>query len=106
EFTDGFRLNARRVMDVAGARERYASRVLLKLGSNHQLNVEALAGCIERYRNDDGCSIVVRYVNETARAVLTVSDARVRVCDALLSDLRGLVGAQGVQVRYRHASNA
>ncbi|HLQ84541.1 MAG TPA: hypothetical protein VK110_00165, partial [Salinisphaeraceae bacterium] len=70
------------------------------------LDVDALAGCIERYRNDDGCGIVLRYANETARAVLTMGDARVRVCDDLLTDLRTLMGAQAVEVRYRRNSSA
>lgn len=106
DFSDDFRLNANEVMDIAGARQRYANRVLLNVGSDQGLDVDALAGCIDRYREDDGCGIALRYVNDTARAVLTIGDARVRVCDDLLADLRGLVGARAVKVRYRRASSS
>src|SRR5699024_5938566 len=39
DFTDGFRLNANNVMDIAGARERYARRVMLTLGKGLALDV-------------------------------------------------------------------
>src|SRR5699024_7543552 len=61
DFTDGFRLDVRQVMDIAGARQHYAARVLLQLASNRTLDIDALAGCIDRYRYADGCGIVVRY---------------------------------------------
>lgn len=103
DFTDGFRLNANSVMDINGARQRYASRILLQLRSEAAPDVEALVGCVDRHRADAGCDVVVRYANAQARAVLTLGDTRVRVCDELLSDLRTLVGADRVQVRYRRA---
>ncbi|MES1925173.1 DNA polymerase III subunit alpha [Salinisphaera sp. T31B1] len=104
DFTDGFRLNAETVMDIDGARERYASRILLQLRASRGVDVDALAGCMHRYRAEEaGCDVVVRYANDQARAVLTLGDTRVRVCDGLLTDLRHLVGADRVQVRYRRA---
>lgn len=101
DFTDGFRLNADSVMDIDAARERYASRILLQLGAGSEFDIPALAGCVDRYRAEAGCDVVVRYTNEQARAMLTLDDTRVRVCNGLLTDLRGLIGADRVQVRYR-----
>jgi DNA polymerase-3 subunit alpha len=101
DFTDGFRLNANNVMDVEGARARFASRILLQLQSEARLDMDALAGCVERYRADAGCDVVVRYANAEARAVLTLGETRLRICDGLLADLRTVVGADKVQVRYR-----
>ena len=103
DFTDGFRLNANSVMDIDGARERYASRIMLQLQAESGVDVDALAGCVDRYRAEAGCDVVLRYANADARAVLTLGETRVRVCNGLLDDLRGLVGAEAVQVRYRRA---
>jgi len=102
DFSDGFRLNAETVMDIDGARARFASRILLQLRASRSVDIDALAGCVDRYRAENaGCDVVLRYTNDDARAVLTLGDTRVRICDGLLADLRGLVGADRVQVRYR-----
>ena len=104
DFSDGFRLSAETVMDIDGARARFASRILLQLQASWGVDVDALAGCMDRYRAEEaGCDVVVRYANDQARAVLTLGETRVRVCDGLLADLRHLVGADRVQVRYRRA---
>ena len=103
DFTDGFRLNANTVMDIGEARARYASRVLLKLQAPTVPDIEALAGCVDRHRTEAGCDVVLRYANDRARAVFTLGETRVRICDELLADLRHLVGADQVQVRYRRA---
>ena len=89
--------------DIDGARERYASRIMLQLQAESGVDVDALAGCVDRYRAEAGCDVVLRYANADARAVLTLGETRVRVCNGLLDDLRGLVGAEAVQVRYRRA---
>ena len=107
DFSDGFRLNANNVMDIEGARAAYASRILLQIQSEGRIDVDGLvdnlAGCIDRYKADSGCDVVVRYENDTAKAVLTLGDTRLELCDGLLTDLRALVGADHVQVRYRRA---
>ncbi|WP_423820779.1 DNA polymerase III subunit alpha [Salinisphaera sp. SPP-AMP-43] len=105
DFSDGFRLNANSVMDIEGARQAYASRILLQLQSEAALDVDALAGCVDRYRADAGCDVVLRYANAEARAVLTLGDTRLRLCNDLLTDLQTLVGADKVQVRYRRAQS-
>ncbi|RJS95328.1 DNA polymerase III subunit alpha [Salinisphaera sp. Q1T1-3] len=106
DFSDGFRLNANRVMDIEGARAAYASRILLQLQSEARLDVNALAGCVDRYKAPSGCDVVLRYANDEARAVLTLGETRLALCDDLLSDLRRVVGADAVQVRYRRAQSS
>jgi DNA polymerase-3 subunit alpha len=101
DFTDGFRLAADRVMDIEAARTRYAHRILLQLQAEAAPDVGALAVCVARHRAECGCDVVLRYANADARAVLTLGATRLRLCDELLSDLKGLVGADRVQVRYR-----
>jgi DNA polymerase-3 subunit alpha len=105
DFTDGFRLNANTVMDIGDARARYASRVLLRLQASAAPDIDALVGCVDRHRAEAGCDIVLRYANDQARAVFTLGETRVRVCDELLADLRHLVGADRVQVRYRRVQS-
>jgi DNA polymerase-3 subunit alpha len=102
DFSDDFRLNASTVMDIETARAAYASRILLQLRSEAALDIDALAGCLDHYRADTGCDVVLRYSNAEARAVLTLSDMRLHLCEGLLADLHKLVGADQVQVRYRH----
>lgn len=103
DFSDGFRLNARTVMDLETARQTYASRIQLQLSWDDAPDIQALAGCVNRYKTDQGCGVIVRYSNAKARAVLTLDDTRLRVCDDLLTDLERLVGENHVQIRYRQA---
>ncbi len=101
DFTDGFRLTANRIMDIETARARYAHRILLQLQAEAAPDIGALAVCLERHRAESGCDVVLRYANADARAVLTLGETRLRLCHELLADLKGLVGADRVQVRYR-----
>ncbi|MES1944181.1 DNA polymerase III subunit alpha [Salinisphaera sp. PC39] len=101
DYTEGYRLNPTEILEMDAARERYAARILLQLSDQRRFDVDELAGALERYRADGGCGIVVRYRNASARAVLTLDGTRVRACEALLDDLRGLGGVEGVAVRYR-----
>jgi DNA polymerase-3 subunit alpha len=104
DFSDGFRLNAETVMDFDTAQARFAHRVLLRATPN--VDVDALVGCVDRHRAEEaGCDVVVRYSNDQARAVLTLGETRVRLCDELLADLKHLVGADHVQVRYRRGQS-
>lgn len=103
DFSDGFRLNANKVMDLDTARATYASRLLLQLQAEMTPDVEALADCLNRHRVEDGCDVVVRYSNAQARAVLTLENTRLRMSEPLLTDLRKLIGADSVQVRYRRS---
>ncbi|NNC23165.1 DNA polymerase III subunit alpha [Salinisphaera sp. USBA-960] len=105
-FSDGFRLNPNRVMDLAEARAAYASRVLLDVHAEAAPDVDALADCVDRYNNRAGCELVLRYANADAEAVLTFENRRVDVSNGFFDDLDGLIGADSVQVRYGHALDA
>ncbi len=105
-FSDAFRLNPNRIMDLAEARSAYASRVLLDVTADAAPDVEALADCVDRYNSRFGCEIVLRYANAEAEAVLTFEDRRVEVCGGFIEELNQLISADSVQVRYRRALDA
>ncbi len=107
DYTEGYRLSPKDIMDMAEARERFAQRILLKLSADRPLDIDRLAGCLERYRSDEqaqsGCSIILRYSNPSARATMTLEQHRVRACAGLLDDLKGLFGDEAVAVHYRRS---
>lgn len=107
DYTEGYRLSPKDIFDLAEARERFAQRILLKLSANMPLDVDRLAGTLDRYRSDEqassGCSITVRYSNQSARATMTLDQHRVRACAGLLDDLKGLFGDEAVAVHYRRS---
>lgn len=108
DYTESYRVSPKEIMPLDEARERYAQRILLKLSSTTELDVEQLAGCLDRYRSEEdataGCAIMLRYSNTVARATMTLGKHRVRACGGLLTDLEGLFGAEAVAVQYRRNS--
>ncbi|MDT0617336.1 DNA polymerase III subunit alpha [Salinisphaera sp. P385] len=106
DYTEAYRVQPDEIMDVDAARERFASRLLLQLSASSSPDLQQLVGCLDRYGAEGGCRIVVRYENAVGRGVLTIPDRRVRACEALLQDLRGLLGPESVDIRYRRRGDA
>ena len=102
EFSDGWRLAARRVVELDRLREQQAQRIVLtwpRAASPEALLsrlAELLAPC-----RPGPCGVAVRYAGEIASAALELGpEWRVRATRALLEDLERLVGAEGVRVVY------
>jgi DNA polymerase-3 subunit alpha len=102
EFGDRYRIMPQSLTDLDGARQLFASRVLLNAPKAMSLDLDALEHCLGKYRRRSGCPVTLRYHNGCAKADLTLDEAwRVQVCEALLGDLRHLFGQDAVQVLYR-----
>jgi DNA polymerase-3 subunit alpha len=102
EFSDGWRLAARRVVELDRLREQQAQRIVLTWPRGAQ--ADALLGRLAELLSParpGPCSVAVRYAGEKASAALELGpDWRVRATRALLEDLERLVGSDGVRVVY------
>jgi len=102
DFSGSRRLNAERVLDLAAARDEYARRLLLRLDASLFDNglLEHLAAALEPYRRGN-CPVWVEYARPDARVEIAFDRSwNVRPEDALLNQLRGLVGEGGVRLDY------
>ena len=81
---------------------RLATRVLLRVEADVELDIDALERCLSTYRQRQGCPVSLRYINSKARAWLHLDDKwRVRPCDGLMHDLQRLMGPESVKFGYR-----
>jgi len=102
DYSGGYRIDARQVMDIEGARETYAKRLRIDLDARLAADglVERLAEVLAPYR-EGPCGVWVRYCGPQAEAELRFGASwGVRPTDKLLQQLRGLVGADRVGVQY------
>jgi DNA polymerase III subunit alpha len=105
EFSDGWRLSAKRVMELDRLREAQAHRIVLLWPQG----LAAAAGDALQKRLADTlapwrpgpCPVAIRYSGERASGALELGpDWRVRASRDLLDALEGLFGAQAVRVVY------
>ena len=102
DFSDGWRINADRVLDIGEVREAYARRLVLRVAAPAFANgsVESLRMALTPFR-DGGCPVWLEYEGEQASAVLRLGDEwRVRPSDELLQRLTALGGQGAVRVEY------
>jgi DNA polymerase-3 subunit alpha len=101
EFIEGWRLNAKRVMDIDQAREQHARRLLVRWPSTPDRSfVKALEQTLQPFRGGR-CSVVVHYRSEAARAELVLSEEwRVKPSRELTEKLSQLCGHDGVRLVY------
>ncbi len=101
EFIEGWRLNAKRVIDIDQAREQHARRLLIRwpAGVDHSF-VKTLEQTLRPFRGGQ-CAIGIRYHNAAARADLTLSEEWcVKPTRELTERLSQLVGNDGFRVVY------
>ncbi|MCP5328823.1 MAG: DNA polymerase III subunit alpha [Steroidobacteraceae bacterium] len=102
EFSDGWRLAARRVVELDRLREQQAQRLVITWP--RQADPEALLGRLGELlaaARPGSCVVAVRYAGEKASAALELGpDWRIRASRALLEQLEGLVGSDGLRVFY------
>ena len=102
DFSDGWRINAERVLDIGEVRETFAKRVVLQL--DHQRAGSGLVEDLQRTLmpfREGRCPVWLEYCGPSARAVIRFGDDwRVRPTDELIKRLGGLAGDQQVRVEY------
>ena len=102
EFAESWRVNAERVLDLDTARNEYARRLVLSLdtGSFDNGLLDHLAAALAPYRQGK-CPVWVDYRGTSARAdIVFGQDWQVQPSEALLRELRGLVGDEEVRIVY------
>jgi DNA polymerase III subunit alpha len=102
EFSDSWRLSARRLVELDKVRESQARRLVLKWPRNGNSAAlrSRLAEVLTPWRPGP-CPIMIEYTGATASGVLTLgSEWTVRASRELLEQLEMLVGRGGVQVLY------
>jgi len=102
EFSDSWRLSAKRLTELDKVRETQARRLVLKWpqNGNSKVLLGRLAEVLAPWRPGP-CPITVEYTSTTATGALTLgNDWTVRASRELLEQLESLVGRGGVQVLY------
>lgn len=98
EFIDGWRLTAKRVMDIDEVREKYGRRLTLRWPKNaDQGFVKELEQILKPFRGGSGaCVVAIRYASSEARADLVLSEEwLVQPKRELTERLSQLVGNDG-----------
>jgi DNA polymerase III subunit alpha len=101
EFSDSWRLAARRISELEELRSRCAHRLVLKCSQAELPRVsERLAEILEPWRGGP-CPITIEYTGAAASGALNLSaEWSVRASQQLLEQLEGLVGSGALQVVY------
>ncbi|HYB33390.1 MAG TPA: DNA polymerase III subunit alpha [Steroidobacteraceae bacterium] len=107
EFSDAWRLSARRITELDKAREQEARRLILRCSHADAARLgEPLAALLAAWRPGP-CPITVEYCGSTASGALTLgAEWTVRASRELLEQLEGLLGREAVQVVYAAAPAA
>jgi DNA polymerase-3 subunit alpha len=100
EFSDGWRLGARRISDLDQALESQARRIVLKWPPGRaSTGFEELAQILARFRPGP-CAVTIEYCAAMASGALTLgAEWNVRPTRELLFALEALVGREGIEVR-------
>jgi DNA polymerase III subunit alpha len=101
EFSDSWRLAARRISELERLREQEARRLVLRCSHADLPRVsERLAHVLEPWRGGP-CPITIEYTGASARGALNLgAEWSVRASRELLEQLEGLVGSGALQVVY------
>jgi DNA polymerase-3 subunit alpha len=107
EFSDSWRLGARRITDLDQALESQARRIVLKWPSQRAAGAfEELAQILARWR-PGACPVTIEYSAANASGALTLGQEwSVRPTRELLAALEGLVGRDAVELRFGAAAPA
>jgi DNA polymerase-3 subunit alpha len=108
EFSDAWRLAARRISDLEQVREQEARRLVLRCAHGVAATDwhERLAAILTPWRPGP-CAITIEYAGATAAGALTLgSEWSVRASRELLEQLETLFGRDAVQVVYGAAPAA
>ncbi|MET0985376.1 MAG: DNA polymerase III subunit alpha [Steroidobacteraceae bacterium] len=101
EFIEGWRLTAKRVLDIEQAREQHGRRLLLRWPQQPERNlVRTLEQTLKPFRGGR-CAVAIRYRSSDARADVMLSDEWcVKPTRELTERLARLFGNDGVRLLY------
>jgi DNA polymerase III subunit alpha len=107
DFADDWRVSAKKIIDVAQAREQYARRLVLRWprGTNGDGGrvIEAIERALRPNRGGR-CAVAIRYAGDSASAnVLLGEEWCVRPSQDLIERLGQIVGREGVELVYAPA---
>ena len=107
EFIEGWRLTAKRVIDIDQAREQHARRLVLRWPVDAGPNfVRTLEQTLRPYRGGK-CSVAIRYASSAARADLVLSEEwSVKPTRELTEKLSQMLGNDGLRLIYAHRSDS
>jgi DNA polymerase-3 subunit alpha len=104
DFADDWRVSAKKIIDVAQAREQYARRLVLRWPRGTNGDGGHVIAAIERaLRPNRGgrCVVAIRYAGEAASANVLLGDEWcVRPSQDLIERLGQIVGREGVELVY------
>ncbi len=104
DFVDDWRIAAKRIIDIAQAREQYARRLVLRWPQGTNGDGNGLISAIEqalRPARGGRCAVAIRYAARAASAnVLLGEEWSVRPSQELIERLGQLVGRDGVELLY------
>jgi DNA polymerase-3 subunit alpha len=101
EYIDGWRLNAKRVIDIDQAREQHARRLVLRWPEGADRGfVKSLEQALRPFRGGR-CAVAVRYQSSAARAELVMSEEwSVKPTRELTERIAQLCGNDGFRLLY------
>lgn len=102
EYSGGFRMSSDHVYDIDQARERFAKRLEIKVGTDQTANgfVDTLGEILKPF-NEGACPVWLDYVGQGAKAKLVLGNEwQVRPTDELLLRLGELAGNDKVDIIY------
>ncbi len=108
EFSDGWRLAARRITDLHAARERDARRLILRWpeAADRAALVTRFATLLEPWRNGP-CAVTIQYRAAGAGCVLNLGpEWNVRPSRELIEHLESFAGRDGVRLLYGPSGSA
>jgi len=103
DFADDWRIAAKRILDVAQAREQYARRLVLRWPAAANGEGRLVSALEQALRPSRGgrCAVAIRYAGEGASAnVLLGEEWCVRPSQDLIERLGQIVGRDGVELVY------
>jgi DNA polymerase-3 subunit alpha len=104
DFSDDWRIAAKRIIDIAQAREQYARRLVLRWPAARNGDGRRLVAALEealRPSRGGRCAVAIRYAGAAASAnVLLGEEWTVRPSRDLIERLGQLVGRDGVELVY------
>jgi DNA polymerase III subunit alpha len=104
EFSDAWRIAAKRILSLDAVREAQARRLVLRWPAAPGQQPDALAARLAEVlapARPGDCEVLVRYYGADARCVLSLGPAwTVRPGAELMEKLEALVGQEGLQLLY------
>ncbi|MCK5818069.1 MAG: DNA polymerase III subunit alpha [Psychromonas sp.] len=105
-FNGGLKMNAREVMSITQARERFSSKLRLKLNSQHIPSQfqQRLHQALDSAKGGI-CPVFIEYSNEVAQTELALGrEWSITPSDELLFDLKRLLGNDNVTLHFDHVT--